>query len=104
MSEDSVQTIRATFATREGADRAIEHLVQQAGVDRSDVFVEASGKRNSAGTSRSGGDAARTQMEGSSFKPKLDGVVVVTADVTRSESSRANTIFREQGAQHVEIE
>ncbi len=40
MSDDSAKTMWATFATREAADRAVEHLVQQCEIARTDVFVE----------------------------------------------------------------
>jgi len=41
MSDDSIATISGTFATREAADRAVEHLVQEHGIDRADIFVQA---------------------------------------------------------------
>lgn len=37
MSDDSTKTMWATFATREAADRAVEHLVQQCGIARTDA-------------------------------------------------------------------
>ncbi len=50
------RTIVASFATRREADLAIEHLVQQHGIDRTDVFVGAPGEANSAGTKAAGAD------------------------------------------------
>lgn len=59
MSDDSTKTMWATFATREAADHAVEHLVQQCGIIRTDVFVEPEMGANTAGTAPSGGDATR---------------------------------------------
>lgn len=56
MSDDSTTTIRATFKTREAADLAIEHLVQQHGISRPDIFVQPVASENSAGSAPSGGD------------------------------------------------
>lgn len=42
-------TIERTFATREKAELAVEHLVQEHGVERTDIFVVADGADNSAG-------------------------------------------------------
>lgn len=53
MSDDSTKTMWATFATREAADRAVEHLVQQCGIARTDVFVEPDTEANTAGTASS---------------------------------------------------
>lgn len=38
---NDTKTILATFDTREAADAAMEHLVQQQGVERPDIFVQA---------------------------------------------------------------
>jgi hypothetical protein len=54
MSDDSTKTMWATFAPREAADRAVEHLVQQCGIARTDVFVEPDTEANTAGTAPSG--------------------------------------------------
>jgi len=56
MADDSVKTVCGTFATREEAERAVEHLVQEHGINPADVFVRAQGQRNSAGTETSGAD------------------------------------------------
>lgn len=52
------QTIERRFATRAEAENAIELLVQQHGLERSDIFVAADGPDNSAGEAISGGDAS----------------------------------------------
>lgn len=57
MADDSTTTIRATFETREAADLAVEHLVQQHGISRPDIFIQSASERNTAGSAPSGGDA-----------------------------------------------
>lgn len=51
-------TIERLFATREKADLAIERLVQEHGIERTDIFVTADGADNSSGEEISGGDAS----------------------------------------------
>ncbi|SFB59434.1 hypothetical protein SAMN03159496_05526 [Rhizobium sp. NFR07] len=60
MSDNSTITVKATFETREAADRAVEHLVQKHGVPRPDIFVQAARDANSSGTVPSGGDVSST--------------------------------------------
>lgn len=54
----STQTITGLFETRRDAELAVEHLVQDYGLDRSRVQVRAAGEDNTAGTRASGADAA----------------------------------------------
>lgn len=58
MSDNSTSTVRAIFETREAADLAIEHLVQKHGIPRPDIFVQAAGDGNTAGSAPSGGDVS----------------------------------------------
>lgn len=101
MSNDNVKTICATFETREAADRAVEHLVQEHGINRSDIFVQAGDRANTAGTAASGGDASRGEAEGSSLGPALHGKVQVSADVGRDEIAKAEQALRSAGAADV---
>jgi hypothetical protein len=99
MADDSVKTVRAMFATREAADRAIELLVQQCAVARADIFVQASEADNSAGTSPSGGDTGRG--DGARADAPLHGEIEVSADVTKEQAARIEQAFREAGAHKV---
>lgn len=101
MSDDSVTTIHGTFATREAADRAVEHLVQEHGVPRADVFVRPAAAANYAGDAPSGGDAGRGEAEGSAFAARLDGSIEVSADLSRQKLAVAERAFREAGARDV---
>lgn len=98
MADESVTTIRGTFATREAADFVVEHLVQEHGISRADIFVEASDLENTSGSAPSGGDTNDDGAEGSSFRPALKGRVHVTADVTHRDAEKAEQVFRDGGA------
>lgn len=50
--------ITGTFGTRRDADMAVERLVQEFGVERTDIFVAAQGSMNTAGIAVGGSDAA----------------------------------------------
>jgi hypothetical protein len=96
MSDDSTTTIRAIFAAREAADLAVEHLVQQHGIDRSDVFVEASSSTNSAGTTASGGDLSHGA--GNRQDARLQGEIEVSADIRSSMTTTVRKTFEDAGA------
>jgi hypothetical protein len=94
MSDDSTKTMWATFATREAADHAVEHLVLQSGIARTDVFVEPEMGTNTAGTAPSGGYATRVDAP-------LHGEIRVSADIARSDRLKAELAFRQAGARNV---
>lgn len=100
MSDTSTQTITATFQTREGADLAVEHMVQRVGINRADIFVEAGNASNSSGTVPSGGDAPSAnqslRMDGA-----LGGEIVVSVDARADEVPTLHRIFGDAGAIHV---
>lgn len=76
-------TIQATFATRRDADMAVEHLVQEHGIERTDIFVAARGAGNSAGTSAAGSDirAAEEGQEQHREDAPLNGGITVSVDL-----------------------
>ena len=43
------RTIVANFDTRRDAETAVEHLVQEHGIERADIFIRAPGTANTAG-------------------------------------------------------
>jgi hypothetical protein len=101
MPSDNTTTLIAAFDTREAADLAIEHLVQQDGIDRSDVFVEAKGPDNTAGTKPSGGDIENREGDGVRTDAALDGQLQVSVDLASEEIEKAEAAFRDAGAKHV---
>lgn len=101
MSDDSVKTIWGIFSTREDADRAVEHLVQEHGIDRADIFVHAKDARNTSGTAPSGADVSRNGREASQMDAALHGSIQVSADVGLNEVEKAERAFRDAGATNV---
>jgi hypothetical protein len=99
MADDSTVTIRATFETREAADLAVEHLVQQQGISRSDIFLQSAGDRNTAGSVPSGGDASHDG--GARRDAPLAGEIEVSVDMASTQASAVQRILAEAGALRV---
>jgi hypothetical protein len=97
MSDESVKTIQASFATRQAAELAIEHLTQQYGIDRTDIFVQAAGSSNTSGTEVSGGDAA-TKLEEAREDGAQNGEIEVSADVSEAKADDARRAMEDAGA------
>lgn len=76
-------TIGRTFATREKAELAVEHLVQEHGFERTDIFISADGNENSAGDTESAATADKGPIR----------VSIDIDDETRSEL--VETVFDE---------
>ncbi len=94
------QTIIAEFDTRRAAELAVEHLVQEHGLNRADIFVEAAEAENTAGTRRSGSDAEsghpQTPPHGN---PALSGRIRVSTDIQDDAlSDTVRATLQEQGA------
>ena len=75
-------TLNASFETRREAEMTVERLVQEHGIDRSDIFVAAAGERNSAGEEQAGsdGDAGEPSPAARDDSP-LNGAVTVSVDI-----------------------
>ena len=99
MAGESVKTIWADFETREAADRAVEHLVQQFGIPRANVFVQAKEAENTTGTAPSGGDVSRS--EGDRSDAPVRGEIQVSADVANDDVTNAERALRDAGARNV---
>jgi hypothetical protein len=96
MSEDRTTTITAVFETREAADLAVEHLVQQHGVSRPDIFVQSTTDQNSSGVRPSGSDKShdsRNRQDGA-----LSGEIEVSADISASQIAKVQRTFGDAGA------
>lgn len=94
--------LSAVFATREQADLAIEHLVQEHGIDRSFIYVEPLGEENSAGTDVSGGDHASGRI-GSHDRPdgSHHGAIEVSVPLAHNEEVLRRALS-EAGAGRIE--
>lgn len=93
------RTIVAQFETRREAETAVEHLVQQHGIPRTDVFIRAPGKANSAGIKAAGADieSGHPGVE-THGKPELAGPIEVSVDCPGERSGRVRSILQEAGA------
>lgn len=91
MAEDATVTIRAIFETREAADIAVEHLVQQHGISRPDIFIQSTSEQNTTGTQSSRGDLPRSDAP-------HEGEIEVSADIASSRIAAVQRSFGDAGA------
>ena len=92
-------TIIGEFDSRRGAELAVEHVVQECGVPRTDVFVQPVGSQNTAGTRSAGADAKTTpQPEG---HQKLEGLIEVSVDYHGDDPEKIADTLRGAGAKAV---
>lgn len=76
------ETISAEFETRRDAEMAVEHLVQEHGLDRKAVAITPVSDGNSAGAATAGADLEDGRPRtGSDGAPALAGRLRVTAEV-----------------------
>ncbi|MGY3036002.1 hypothetical protein ACVIIV_005172 [Bradyrhizobium sp. USDA 4354] len=92
-------TIIGEFDTRRGAELAVEHVVQECGVPRSDVFVQAAGGANTAGTRPAGADVKAAPAPGG--RQKLEGVIEVSVDFHGDAPEKIADALRSAGARTV---
>jgi hypothetical protein len=96
------QTITAKFDTRRDAETAVEHLVQEHGIDRADVFVRAAGKANTAGVRAAGGDIESghpgVEKHG---KPELAGPIEVSVDCHGDKAIAVKAALEKAGAKQL---
>lgn len=79
-------SITGTFATRRDADMAVERLVQELGIERTDIFVAAEGDENTAGIEPAGSDNASAKpAEDARDDGAYEGGVTVSVDVNDDE-------------------
>ena len=91
--------VQARFATRRDAELAVEHLVQQHGIDRGDITVRASGDANTAGSEPAGADIESghpgVKKDGS---PKLRGDVEMRVDCSDDRVEAVRKVLAELSA------
>lgn len=91
MADNSTMTVRATFETRAAADVAVEHLVQQHGVARPDIFIQPVDDANTVGTRPSGSDADRGDAP-------TEGEIEVSADIASNQYTAVQRSLGDAGA------
>lgn len=100
-----MKKILARFDTRRAADLTVEHLVQEHGIDRSDLFLQAAGSENTTGERIAGADdeSGDPGTERRTDSP-LHGPVELSVKV---EDDRLNVVcnaIKETGATEVSID
>ena len=93
------RTIVAQFETRRHAEIAVEHLVQEHGIERSDIFIRAPGEANSAGVRPDGADV-ESGHPGVTRRgePELGGPIEVSVDCHGDRQKLVTTVLQEAGA------
>lgn len=96
MADDSTTTMKALFETRAAADLAVEHLVQQHGISRSDIFIQSTTAENTVGVSQSGGDISAN--DNARQDAPLAGEIEVSADISASDVAAVQRSLGDAGA------
>jgi hypothetical protein len=94
-------TIEGTFETRQAVELAVEHLVQEYGIERTDIFIEPVSAVNTAGLERSGGDADSADDPKQGSDAALNGTLLVSVDVNEDEQDAVAKAFADAGALNV---
>ena len=92
-------TIIGQFDTRRDAELAVEHVVQEHGVPRSDVFIEPVGGENSAGTLAAGADAKGAPEP--EPQQQLEGALEVSVDFHGEDPKKIEDALLTTGAKSV---
>ena len=91
-------TIVAEFETRRAAEISVEHLVQEHGIDRADIFVSSQGKGNTSGTRPAGADVESghpgVDHDG---EPKLSGSIEVSVECEQEKSTLVKSALEKAG-------
>jgi hypothetical protein len=97
-------TLTAQFETRREAEMTVERLVQEHGIERTDIFISAAGPKNSAGEETAGSDAKAGEPSVEKRNDAaLNGSIEVSVDI--EDQGKADTIrsaFAEFSAHDVE--
>ena len=96
-------TIKGTFPSRREAELAVEHLVQEYGVERTDIFVEPAGDRNSAGDAVVGADAesGHPETDADASGAAYRGELFVSVDINADEQADVERAFKDAGASEI---
>ncbi|MCX7319097.1 MAG: hypothetical protein NT113_06230 [Hyphomicrobiales bacterium] len=91
--------VKAMFKDRQAAELALEHLVQEIGIERTGIFIAAHGDGNTSGTHRSGADA-RSSLDESrgDTDPKLSGEIEMSVACGKEDTERVTKALKEVGA------
>ena len=98
-------TINAIFETRREAELAIEHLVQEHGLDREDIVVGPEGDENSVGVETSGSDEETGFNDDDGDEAALNGRIALVVTVEAEElAETVQEVLEEFGGGDVTVE
>jgi hypothetical protein len=96
------RAIVMNFETRRDAESAVEHLVQEHNINRSDIFIRAAGEPNTAGVRPAGADVQSghpgVERHGDS---KLAGPIDVSVDCHSDQSKLVSSVLHKAGGAQV---
>jgi hypothetical protein len=96
------RTVVAYFDNRRDAELAVEHLIQERGIERTDIFLQAQGAANTAGVKAAGADVESghpgVEKHGA---PKLDGAIELSVDCHGGDRDKVLKTLQEIGAKGV---
>lgn len=97
-------TLTGQFETRREAEMTVERLVQEYGVERTDIFIVAIGAKNTAGTETAGSDhAAGGPSPEDRGDGALNGAIEVSVDLEdETLAARVREAFAEFSAHDVD--
>lgn len=94
--------IVADFDTRREAEAAIEHLVQEHGVEPTDISVRASGEDNTAGVRAAGADVeSGHRNKERRGQPELAGPIELAVGCRNAESTVIEHVLKGAGGKHL---
>lgn len=92
-------TIAAQFETRRDAEIAVEHLVQEYNIPRTDIFIRARGEANSAGIKAAGADVESGHDDSEDRgTPELAGLIEVSVDYHGKDADTVRKALQEAGS------
>lgn len=95
--------LSAIFATREQAELAVEHLVQEYKIERATIYVEPVADENSSGVEISGGDhASGDPGSRERHDAALKGAIEVSTPATTENMAKLRRALEDTGAIRVE--
>lgn len=89
--------IKAAFKDRRAAELALEHLVQEVGLNRTDIFISARGSHNTSGTEPAGADAQGSLTESRAAAPALEGQIEMSVGCDQEKAERISKALQEAG-------
>jgi hypothetical protein len=102
VEDDMERTVIGSFSTRREAEIAVEHLVQEHGIARTDIFIQAPGEANSAGSKPAGADIESGHPGVAKCgRPELEGAIEVSVDCHGDKAPVVEAAFKDAGAQQL---